>query len=96
MCPLTDLHILESIKSLYGWRIYKADVKAAFLQTGKPNRDINVNRPRESTQRYEEVWLLNTATNGLFNSNAKWQNQSDGLLIKLGLQQSTHTNQFFL
>lgn len=32
--PPTGLHILESVASLYGWRVYKADVKTAFLQTG--------------------------------------------------------------
>ena len=33
-CPPTGIRILESLASLFGWPVYRADVKAAFLQTG--------------------------------------------------------------
>lgn len=71
ICPPTGMHILESIASLYGWKIVRGDVKTAFLQTGKPNRDVYVKPPAECKRRNEEFWLLDTAAYGLVNANAK-------------------------
>lgn len=94
-CPPTGLRILESIASVHGWRVYKADVSAAFLQTGKAERDVYVRPPRESPAKTTHLWLLLTASHGLVNANAKWQNQSDELLLEYGLYQSRHVAQLF-
>ena len=89
-CPPTGLRILESIASLYGWTVYKGDVSAAFLQTGKAERDVYVRPPRESSMRSTHLWLLLIAAYGLVNYNAKWQQQSDQVLLEYGLVQSKH------
>ena len=52
------------------WTVSKADVKSAFLQTGKAQRDVYVVLPRESHDR-AHYWLLLTAAYGLVNANAK-------------------------
>lgn len=94
-CPPTGLRILESIASLFGWALYKADVKAAFLETGAAERDVYVKPPVESRMRATHVWLLLTAAYGLVNANAKWQSKSDAVMLDLGLQQSKHIPQLF-
>lgn len=39
-CPPTGLRMFESIAALHGWKIYKADVKGAFLETGEAHQDV--------------------------------------------------------
>ncbi len=94
-CPPTGLRIVESIASLHAWTLYKADVKAAFLQTGSADRDVYVRPPRESHLKTTHVWLLLTAAYGLVNANAKWQNKSDDVMFQLGLTQSKFIPQLF-
>lgn len=94
MCSPSGVRIVLSIASLRGWRLSKADVKSAFLQTGKAQRDVYVVPPRESLDRRNR-WLLLTAAYGLVNANAKWQDQSDTLLHELGLHQLPVVPQLF-
>ena len=68
-CPPTGLRIVESIAAIKGWTIYKADVKAAFLQTGEAHRDVYVRPPRDSKMKSTYLWLLLTAAYGLVNAN---------------------------
>jgi len=79
--PPTELRIVESIASLFGWKMYKADVKAAFLQTGSAGRDVYVKPLRESGMKSTHLWLLLTVAYGLVNVNAKWKVQSDKRLF---------------
>ena len=74
------------IAALYKWRIVKADVKNAFLQTGLAQRDVYVIPPRESMNR-KSLWLLLAAAYGLVNASSKWQLQSDRALINMYLDQ---------
>ena len=46
ICLPTGLRIVESIASLNGWKLLKADVKAAFLPTGYASRDFYVKPPK--------------------------------------------------
>ena len=80
--------------ALLNWRVYKADVKSAFLQTGKAQRDVYVLPPKESADK-RHSWLLLTAAYGLVNANAKWQSQSDEELLRNGLQQFSCVPQLF-
>lgn len=86
---------MESIASLFGWKLIKADAKSAFLQTGPAGRDVYVLPPRESMQRATHVWLLLTAAYGLVNANAKWQMKSDECFFELGLLQCQQIPQLF-
>ena len=94
-CPPTGLRIVESIASLMKWRLYKADVKSAFLQTGPARREVYVKPPRESAQRATHMWLLLTAAYGLVNANAKWQVKSDECFFELGMLQCQQIPQLF-
>ena len=68
-------------------------MKAAFLQTGEAKRDVYVRPPKESSMKSTHLWLILMAAYGLVKANAKWQNQSDNLMLDLGLQQSSHIPQ---
>ena len=92
-CPPTGLRILESFASLYSWTVYKADVMAAFLQTGEEKKNVYVRPPKESPMKSTHLWLLLVTAHGLVNANAKWQNQSDKIMLDIGLQQSSHVPQ---
>ena len=59
------------------------DVKSAFLQSGKAERDAYVKPPRECTEK-RFIWLLDVATYGIDNANAKWQPHSDETLLDVG------------
>ena len=94
MCSPTVVRIILAIASIKGWILTKADVKAAFLQTGQALRDVYVIPPRECPDK-DIYWLLLAAAYGLVNANAKWQNQSDELFILLGLTQCPLIPQLF-
>lgn len=66
------------------WPLIKADVKSAFLQTGKAERHVYVRSPRESRDK-RHYWLLLAAAYGLVNANAKFQVQADELITSIGL-----------
>ena len=46
-CPPTGLRISGSNAALHGWKINKADSRAAFLRTGEAHRDVYVRPPRK-------------------------------------------------
>lgn len=62
---------------------------------GKAERDVYVRPLRESPAKTTYLWLLLTASYGLVNANAKWQNQSDERLLEYGLYQSRQVTQLF-
>lgn len=93
ICPPAGLRIVESVASLFGWNVYKSDVKSAFLQTGNAERQIYVKPPRECKMRSTHLWLLLTAAYGLVN--AKWQVQSGACGYELGLRECQQIPQLF-
>lgn len=77
------------------WKISKLDVKSAFLQTGNAHRDVYVRPLRESTDRFKCLWLLLTASYGMVNANAKFQVQSEELLLSIGLKKVIEITHIF-
>ena len=75
------------------WYLSKIDIKGAFLQSGKAQRDVYVHPPCECTQK-DLYWLLDVATYGLVNANAKWEWHSDHTFGDLGLS-VVHIPQLF-
>lgn len=70
-CPPAGLRVLEYVASLLHWTLYKADVRAASLQTGDAKKDMYVKPPGEIRMRTTVVWVLLTAVYGLANANEK-------------------------
>lgn len=83
-CPPIGMRILLSLSIIFHSFLTKIDVKSAFLQTGRAERDIYVVPPKEcAVQTF--YWLLKTASYGLVNANAKWQLHSDTTFLDIGL-----------
>ena len=95
MCDPTGVRVLISNATVRKWRISKVDVKSAFLQTGPAERSVYVIPPLVSEDRFRSVWLLLAASYGLVNANAKFQVQSDNLLLDLGMLRVTDIPQLF-
>lgn len=93
-CTPMGIRVLFSLCVLFQWYLTKIDVKGAFLQSGLATRDVYVVTPRECANRYV-FWLLNVATYGLVNANAKWQQHSDSTFIRLGLKTIAYIPQLF-
>lgn len=83
ICPPTGIRMLLSISNIFKWSIIKIDVTSAFLQTGEAQKDVLVILPKGSNGK-SHYWLLLSATYGLVNANAKFQAQSDELLLNNG------------
>lgn len=86
ICSLTGVHILTSIVSIRKWLMTKVNVKSAFLQTGKAERKVYVVPPKEATDRFKLLWLLLVVSYSLVNTNARFQEQSDSLLLEPGMK----------
>lgn len=82
MCPPAGFRIVTSIATLMKWRLTKIDIKTAFLQSGKAERDVFVALNRKVLT-MAILWALLTSAYGLMNSNAKLQNISDQVLVNI-------------
>lgn len=77
------------------WKLDKAGLTSAFLQTGLAAYGVYVRQPRKSKMRSTNFWLLLTAPYGLINASAKWQQPSDKVMFDLGLKQWQQTPELF-
>lgn len=93
-CPPLGFRILLSICTIFHFYVSKVDIKSAFLQSGKATRDVFVVPPRECDNK-TFYWLLEVATYGLVNANAKWQNHSDTTFLDMGLLSVVQVPQLF-
>ena len=91
-CPPVGFRLLMSRSVIYQWFMSKIDVKSAFLQSGKAERDVYVTPPRKG-QDGGFVWLSDVATHGIVNANAKWQRHCDETLLEIGLCSLGHISQ---
>lgn len=76
------------------WIVVRGDFKATFHKIGESSRDAYVRLPREGKDCCHYRLLL-AAVYGLVNSNAKFQTQTDVLLLGLGPSLITVSTQLF-
>lgn len=95
MCSPPGFRIVASVASLKKWQPAKIDVKTAFLQAVKAERDLFVVPPTERTDRCNCLWLLLTSAYGLGNANEKWQVMSDQALHDICFCSSIVLSQLF-
>lgn len=85
----------ESLGSLLGWTLYKADVKTAYLQTGISDKEVYVKPRSEGKMRSSQPGLMLTPESGLVNTNVKWQMKSDECFLNLRLIECQKIPQHF-
>lgn len=96
VCLPSGFRIGESISSPRTWKVYKTDVKSAFLPTGATERERCV---RKTTKREWDkntyLWLLLTAAYGFVSAHAKWKNKYDQVIFDMALKRCKPITQRF-
>lgn len=82
MCSSTGTRFILSVAALNRWNIARTDVKAAFLQTGLAQRDVDV-RPTCRSKDKRHYWLLLSVVYELVNASSEFQFQSDEQILTL-------------
>lgn len=94
MCSPMGIRLTLAITAIRRWTVTKANVKSVFLQTGHADHNVYVCSPRESFDKRHYLLLL-PAANGFVNANAKFQAQSDVLIISTGLSHLAYVPRLF-
>ena len=79
----TSVRIFLSLTSIFGWNLNALDIKAAFLQAEKIDREVFV-RPPKSIKRAGTIWHLLKPLYGLADSCRNWYFTLRNALIDLG------------
>lgn len=87
MCPPLVIRIVASPATIRKWRVVRTDAQNSFIQTGPSARSVYV-IPRAESRFDNVIRLLVVDAYGLINSSSKWQKQSDGAFLDLGLQRT--------
>ena len=89
-----SLRTLLTIASAKGWPIETVDVKSAFLQGTRLERDVFVKPPREANA-LGKLWLLYKCLYGLRDASRQWYTRVENVLTKLGFEKCTYDSGLF-
>ena len=81
------LRIFMSIMASKGWKCKSIDVKAAFLQGNRIERDVFLIPPKEAGCSKDKLWKLKKCVYGLNDAARSWYFTVRSLLVKLGCTQ---------
>ena len=85
-CSRDTLHILTAITAQRPWKLCTIDIKTAFLQGEKIERDIYLVPPKEANT--DKVWKLRKCVYGLSDASLKWYDRVMIFMVKEGLKVS--------
>lgn len=94
MCSPIGIRLILAIAAIMRWNVTNADVKSAFLQTGRADRNVYVLSSPESNEQ-QHYWLIHFAAYGLVSANIKFPAQSDDLINNAGLSHLAYVQQLF-
>ena len=83
----SSLRMVMAVVASEGWKCETIDIKAAFLQGRKIDRDVYLVPPAEIKQE-GVIWKLNKAAYGLEDASRNWYFSVKEELVKLGCKQS--------
>ena len=89
-CAKESLKILLTILASKKWQCQSIDIKSAFLQGKKIERDVYLRPPKEAGVDKNCVWKLNTCIYGLSDASRYWYLSVKDELIKLGVKCSKY------
>ena len=81
-CSKERLRVAISIIAAFGWTINSLDIKTAFLQGKKIEREIIVQPPKEANT--TNLWKLSKTVYGLADASRSWYLKLKSELMKLG------------
>ena len=88
------LKVFFTIAANEAWTIEGSDVRSAFLQSEKIDREVFVHPPPER-KKMGKVWKLNKPAYGLDDASRKWFQSTERTLLSLGMTQSLNDNCLF-
>lgn len=93
-CSPTSIRIMLTIFTIIYSEIARSESNAAFIKTSQAECHVHVRLLRESHDK-TFYWLVLVSAYELVNSNAKWNQQSDELMFKIGVQNLSVIPQLF-
>ena len=83
-CKPEVLKIALSIMKMKGWKIRSIDIKTAYLQGDKIEREVFIRPPKDWKTGENQVWKLNKAVYGLKDAARMWFNKVKKTVTELG------------
>ena len=87
-CMKESLRLTLVTAASKGWRIGSLDIKSAFLQSQKIERDVYLKPPKEAGT--DRLWKLNNTVYGLGDTSRRWYLRMKDELRALGVQNSKY------
>ena len=87
-CMKESLRLTLVTAASKGWRIGSLDIKSAFLQSHKIERDVYLQPPKEAGT--DRLWKLNNTVHGLGDTSRRWYLRMKDELRALGVQNSKY------
>ena len=83
----SSLRLLLALAAAKGWMIQTSDIKSAFLQGSKLDREVNVKPPKEASQK-GKLWRLLKCLYGLKDASRQWYTKVVKCLKSEGFKKS--------
>ena len=93
-CTKEVFRLVVTILASKGWKIHSLDIKSAFLQGKKIERDVYITSPK-GIKLEGFVWKLNTCVYGLNDASKTWYFSMRDGLVKLGVKPSLYNSALF-
>ena len=94
-CAKEDIRLLLTVAAAREWKIHSLDVKAAFLQGKRIEREVYLKAPKEKTSP-GVVWKLRKVVYGLSDASRSWYLRVEEAMLELGLEKMKMDNAVFL
>ena len=92
-CCKENFRLLLAIVVTNKWKVHSLDIKAAFLQGNKINRDVYLKPPTEAGTK--NLWKLNVSIYGLCDAPRAWYLSLKSVLEKGGAKKSKYDDAVF-
>lgn len=84
----STLRIILCIAASMTWKVETTDIKSAFLQGSKLERDVFIKPPREANAEKGTLWKLQKCLYGLKDASRQWYFEVRGKLLEAAFKQS--------
>ena len=84
-CSKESIRILVALSAAMKWKIHSLDIKSAYLQGNRIERDIYLKPPPEFAS-YNKVWKLKKTVYGLSDAARAWFLRVKNELIRMGIE----------
>lgn len=83
-CCKSSLRAVIAITIMNGWRLHSLDIKTAFLQGEKLDRQVYVRPPKEAESSMGKLWKLRKCVYGLSDASLQWYGRVKRFMLESG------------